>query len=249
MTSPCNRPSPDKKHHRRASSNWLGVQVSRTFLKVPICSSSSDFCVSCARCCSFKTQFNICACLPNWCNCRWRESKTSRPTMRCCSWRSGSARRSCNSQTERLCTTLVGTKILLMMWWGRFGKASGLAWTRGTVCTCAQRPLVVTFQGSMGRMASSFSCFSRRSRWWLQTTCRPTPFVSAETLKACALIGLHLLQQKVKPGPVMWRQDSPISPEWVSSCSAIETSFGCDVYEHNTKPCMKNRVVEGGCGR
>ena len=38
---------------------------------------------------------------------------------------------------------------------GPFGKASGLAWTHGTVCTCSQRPPIGTSRGSMGRMAFS----------------------------------------------------------------------------------------------
>ena len=31
----------------------------------------------------------------------------------------------------------------------------------------------------------------------------------------------------------MWRQVCPESLEWISSCSASETSLGCEVYEHN----------------
>ena len=41
------------------------------------------------------------------------------------------------------------------MWERPFWDASVLAWTRGIVCSCAQRPPTGTFQGSMGRMASS----------------------------------------------------------------------------------------------
>ena len=78
------------------------------------------------------------------------------------------------------------------------GKASGLAWTRGTVCACGQRP-VGTLQGSMGRMASSFSSLSRRSRW-LRTRCRPIPMSLRETLKACALIGRHLSAARGEAG-------------------------------------------------
>ena len=59
------------------------------------------------------------------------------------------------TQTAMACSC-VGTKILQKMWEDRSGKASGLAWTRGTVCACARRPLVDTLQGSMGRMTSSF---------------------------------------------------------------------------------------------
>ena len=35
-------------------------------------------------------------------------------------------------------------------------KASGPTWIRGTACACARCPLIGMFQGSMGRMASSF---------------------------------------------------------------------------------------------
>ena len=120
-------------------------------------------------------------------------------------------------------------------------KVFGHIWTLGTVCACAQRPPIGTFQGSMVRTASSFSSSSRRSHWWLQATCRPTLFVFAETLKACALIGLHLLAAEGEPGSGgsqspylgdMWKQGCPSSPEWISSRSASETSFGCEVYEH-----------------
>ena len=70
------------------------------------------------------------------------------------------------------------------------------------------------------------------------------PCVSAETLKACALIGLHLLAAENEAGScgsqflyfgVMWWHGCPLSPEWISSCSASETSFGCEDYEHNNE--------------
>ena len=63
-------------------------------------------------------------------------------------------------------------------------------------------------------------------------------FVSAETLKACALIGLHFLAAEGEAGSSgsqshhylggMWTQGSPNSPEWISSWSASETTFGCE---------------------
>ena len=55
----------------------------------------------------------------------------------------------------------------------------------------------------------------------------PNPFVSAETLKACALIGLHILSAEGEAGSTdnqspdegdMWRRDCPKSLEWISSC-------------------------------
>ena len=33
----------------------------------------------------------------------------------------------------------------------------------------------------------------------------------------------------------MWRQGCPKSPEWIGSCTASETSLGCEVYEHNNE--------------
>ena len=68
------------------------------------------------------------------------------------------------------------------------------------------------------------------------------PVVRADTLKACAQLCLHLLAAESEAGSSgsqspnlgdMWRHSCPKSPEWISSCSASETSLGCEVYEHN----------------
>ena len=76
-------------------------------------------------------------------------------------------------------------------------------------------------------------------------------FVSAETIKACALIGLQLLAAEGEVGSGgsqypdlgdMWRQGCPKSLEWVSSCSAGDTSVGCEVYEHNNE-CRAVEVI------
>ena len=93
----------------------------------------------------------------------------------------------------------------------------------------------------MGRLDGElFSSLSRRSRWWLRTT-----------RKACALIGLHLMAAEGEAGSSgsqspdlgdMWRQGCPKSPEWISCCSASETSLGCEVYEHNNE-CWAIEVV------
>ena len=48
------------------------------------------------------------------------------------------------------------------------------------------------------------------------------PFVSAETQKACALIGLHLLAAEGEAGS-SGSQSPIVSPEWSSSRSATET--------------------------
>ena len=60
-------------------------------------------------------------------------------------------------------------------------------------------------------------------------------FVSAETLKACALVGLHLLATEGAAGSSAgqspdlgdtWRQGCPKSLVWIGSCSTSETSLG-----------------------
>ena len=78
---------------------------------------------------------------------------------------------------------------------------------------------------------------------------RVVSLVSAEPVKACALIGLHLLAegeagsggQSPDLGD-MWRQGCPKSLEWISSWSASETSLGCAVYEHNSE-CRAIEVI------
>ena len=73
----------------------------------------------------------------------------------------------------------------------------------------------------------------------------PNPFVSAETLKASALIGLHLLAAEGEgeggssgcQSPDLgdtWRHGCSISPEWFSPCSARVTSGG-EEYDHNNE--------------
>ena len=79
------------------------------------------------------------------------------------------------------------------MWEGPVGKASGLSWTRGTWWVCTQRLASGMFWGKYGpRMASSFSSLLRSLLFFTKAVVLK-PFVPAETLKACALIGLHLM--------------------------------------------------------
>ena len=73
------------------------------------------------------------------------------------------------------------------------------------------------------------------------------PFVPAETLKSCALIGLHLTAggsargssggQSLNLGH-MWRYGCPESPEWdgdCESCSESEDLSSSDFREHNVE--------------
>ena len=70
------------------------------------------------------------------------------------------------------------------------------------------------------------------------------PCVSADTLKACALIGLHLLAADFEMGSSgsqspdfgdMWTCGRPTSLIWSSLCSASVTSGDDEVYGHNNE--------------
>ena len=131
---------------------------------------------------------------------------------------------------------------------GRFGEASGPAWTRGTRLRTASscRGVPVKY-GPRGELL-----FLIKKEQVLASNEVPSnPFVSVETLKVCALIGLHLLAAEGEAGssgsqsPVlgdMWRHGCPMSLEWISSCSASETSCGGEEYEHNNE-CRAIEVI------
>ena len=83
----------------------------------------------------------------------------------------------------------------------------------------------------MGHTASFSSSLSGRSRWLSR---RPfKPFVSTETLKACALIGLHLLAAEGEAGSSdsqspdlggMLRYGCPESPDWDSESRRLKAN-------------------------
>ena len=91
----------------------------------------------------------------------------------------------------------------------RSGRAFGPVWTRGRVCVYAQHPWCGMCQGSMGRMASSFSSLFRRSprRCRVARPLAPSslltsapPFFSADVLKKCALLGMNLTAEEGRGG-------------------------------------------------
>ena len=102
----------------------------------------------------------------------------------------------------------------------------------------------------MGRMASSFFLIQNEPVVGSNEVL-PTPYVSAETLEACALTGLQHLTAEGEVASSgsqhpdlggMWRQGCPMSPEWISSCSTRVTSCGGEEYEHNNE-CQAIQVV------
>ena len=82
---------------------------------------------------------------------------------------------------------------------GPIGKAPGLAPDPWDVVRLRTSPRRWNDPGK-GHTASFSSSSSGRSRWLSRRQCRSSPLVSAETLKACALIGLHLLATEDEAG-------------------------------------------------
>ena len=86
---------------------------------------------------------------------------------------------------------------------------------------CAQRLVSGMFRGSTGRTASSFSSSSRRNPSLLQRQWSLSPFVPAETLRACALIGLHLMAAESASGS-SGSQSPDLGDVWRNGCWALE---------------------------
>ena len=93
----------------------------------------------------------------------------------------------------------------------------------------------------LSRTANSFFLIKREPVASNNVPSNPS-CLSAETLKVCALLGLHLLaagseaESSGSQSPDlrgMWRQGCPVSPEMDQ---ASETSFGCEECEHNNEP-------------
>ena len=130
---------------------------------------------------------------------------------------------------------------------GPVGKASGLTWTHGMFWVCAQHPASGTHWGSTGRVATSFSSSSRRSPSSLQRQWCLSPSFPAETLKACALIGLHLMAAEGASGSsgsqlpdlgTAWRDGCPRSRGRDSDVDFWTEGGGApreEVYEHNNE--------------
>ena len=101
-------------------------------------------------------------------------------------------------------------------------------------CAPAQRPLVGNVPGKCGH-GELFLFLVKKEPVVGSNDASSYPFVSAERLKACALIGLHHLaaegesgsggSQSTDLGDII-RQCCPVSAEWISSCSAKRDLLG-----------------------
>ena len=113
--------------------------------------------------------------------------------------------------------------------------------------------------GKYGSHGELFFFLIKKEPFALTKAVQFKPFVPAETLKACALIGLHLMAA----GGVSRSSSScgvfspelggiaglkgPRCPLWKEevSCSGNESTVGCEVYEHNNE-CRTIEVKRGG---
>ena len=84
----------------------------------------------------------------------------------------------------------------------------------------------------------------------------PNPFVSAETLKACALNGLHLLAAGGEAGSSpesgdMWKHGCPKNPDWdgdVESWTESEGTSSSVQCEHNVESLALNSMGQDQSG-
>ena len=101
------------------------------------------------------------------------------------------------------------------------GKEFGLSCIPKTVCVCAQPPRIGTPQRRVDRTECSSSFPLKKEPLVLSEVVELGPSISAETVKACALIGLHMMAAenalRSDPSPdlrEMWKYGCPKSPVW-----------------------------------
>ena len=121
------------------------------------------------------------------------------------------------------------------------GNLFGLILTRGTACVCVQRPPIGTFQGSMGRMASSFFLpHTEGVGGGFERGGAKPPCLCGDAPGVCTGWFLHLWASDYEVGSGgshspdlgdMWRHGCPVSPERFSSCSTSVTCCGGEEYE------------------
>ena len=145
----------------------------------------------------------------------------------------------------------VGTRILQKMWerpfWEGVWPCLDL-WDSvrlRTASTCWDAP------GKYGPHGELFFFLTKKEPVAVSNEVPSNPFVSAETLKACALISLHLSAAEGAVGSSgsqspdlgdVWRQGCPESSECIGLCSASGSSVGCEVLEHNIE-CRATEVI------
>ena len=99
----------------------------------------------------------------------------------------------------------VGTKILQKMSEGPFwGKMSGLFWDVWDSVRLRTASTYWNVRGKYGPHGDLFFFLIKKEPLAVSSNVPSNPFVSAETLKACALIGLHPLTAEGEAGSRWW---------------------------------------------
>ena len=148
--------------------------------------------------------------------------------------------------------SIVGAKILKNNCGkGPTGKAPGLTWTHWDVVGLRTTSSVWNVPGKYGPHGELFFFLIKKEPFAVTRAAEFKPFVLAETLKACALIGLHLMAAEGASASSSscdaWnsRLGGPRHPLWKDddvSWSGCESASGCEVYEHNNQ-CRAIEVI------
>ena len=117
----------------------------------------------------------------------------------------------------------------------------------GTCCGIGLEWLVATHwnvPGKYGPHGELFFFFLKKEPTVISELIKFGPCISAETGKACALIGLHMMaEEKALRSDSdfspdfgdMWRNGCPTSPEWISSGPTCEADGAFEFQEHNVE--------------
>ena len=121
--------------------------------------------------------------------------------------------------------SIVGAEMLPKMWEGPYWEGVGPFLDPWDVVGLRTTSGVWNVAGKYGPHGELFFFLIKKESFALTKAAVIKPFVPAETLKACALIGLHLMAAESASGTCgsqspdlrdMWRYGCTISPDWDS---------------------------------
>ena len=151
----------------------------------------------------------------------------------------------CLSHTGLLFGSLSSWMAANLVWWKDFAEDVGSAllgrhgafWIRGMLWVCARQPAYGMSRRSMGPEKELFALT-------MAVEFRPC---AAETLKACALIGLHMITEEAASLSLSgifaelgdrWRHGDPRNSLWKGDdggWTESERTSSCEVYEHDVE--------------
>ena len=150
--------------------------------------------------------------------------------------------------------SIAGAKFLRKMWEGPYWEEVWPFLDPWDVVGLRTTFSVWNVLGKYGPHGELFFFLIKKEPFALTEAMECRPFVRAETLKACALIDLHLVEAEStsmssgSQSPDLgdaWRNGCPRSPEWDSDVDVWtqgECTPRCDVYDHNNE-CRALEVI------